>query len=110
MKAIKNIGLVIFLIGLAIFTGSLFTGSFNLTESEFNTFIESKGYKSEVIKDELKKAIVTDENLNVFQFSSRVRAAYQASGPFSSFNTPLGHTAEQIPQPTQLERTMFSPF
>ena len=32
------------------------------------------------------------------------------SGPFSSFNTPLGHTALQIPHPTQLDLTMFSPF
>jgi len=30
------------------------------------------------------------------------------SGPFSNFKTPLGQTALQIPQPTQLERTMFS--
>ena len=27
-----------------------------------------------------------------------------------TLRTPLGQTAEQIPQPTQLERTMFSPF
>jgi len=79
MKAIKNIGLVIFLVALAIFTGSLFTGSFSLTDSELNTFVESKGYKSEVIKDALKNAVVTDENLNIFQFSSRVREAYQSS-------------------------------
>ena len=79
MKTIQNIGLVIFLIGLVIFTGSLFTGSFSLTESEVDAFIESKGYKSEVIEEELKKAVITDEDLNVFQFSSRVRDAYKAS-------------------------------
>jgi len=32
------------------------------------------------------------------------------SESFSNFNTPLGQTAAQIPQPTQLERIMFSPF
>ncbi len=79
MKAIKNIGLVFFLIGLAIFTGSLFTGSFSLSEQEVATFVESKGYKSEIIKEKLTKAIVTDESLNIFQFSSRVREAYKAS-------------------------------
>ena len=82
MKNIQNIGLSIFLIGLAIFTASLFTGSFSLNESELNAFIDSKGYKSEIIKDELKKAIVTTENLNIFQFSSRVRNAYQASNNY----------------------------
>jgi len=79
MKAIKNIGLVIFLIGLAIFTGSLFTGSFNMTEAEANAFLTSKNYKNEIIEDAFKKAVVTDENLNIFQFSSRVRDAYQTS-------------------------------
>jgi len=44
-----------------------------------DTFIESKGYKSEIIKDELRKAVVTEENLNIFQFSGRVRDAYQTS-------------------------------
>ena len=33
-----------------------------------------------------------------------------SSGPFSNFKTPLGQTSEQIPQPTQLDRTIFSPF
>jgi hypothetical protein len=29
---------------------------------------------------------------------------------FSNLSTPRGHTAAQIPQPTQGKRTMFSPF
>ena len=79
MKAIKNIGLIIFLIGLSIFTATIFTGSFRLTSAEVDDFIASKGYKSEVIKSELEKAIVTDEELTIFEFSSRVRQAYKAS-------------------------------
>ena len=57
MKFIKNIGLVIFIIGLTIFTTSIFTGSFNLTQQELNSYISDKGYKSEIIKAELSKAI-----------------------------------------------------
>lgn len=79
MKAIKQIGLVLFIIGLAIFTCTLFTGSFSLTEAELNEFITSKGYKSEIIKQALKKATVTEEDLNIFEFSSRVRNAYETS-------------------------------
>ncbi len=79
MKAIRYIGLVIFLTGLAIFTGSLFTGSFSLTTSELDAFLDSKDYKSEIIKDALTKSVVTEEDLNIFQFSSRVRDSYQAS-------------------------------
>lgn len=79
MKNIKYIGLVIFLIGLSIFTGSIFLGSFNLTSAELDAFLKEKNYKSEVIEEELRKAVVTSENLNIFEFSSNVRAAYQAS-------------------------------
>lgn len=79
MKAIKQIGLLLFLIGLSIFTGTIFTGSFSLTSSELEAFIGEKGYKSEVIKEELSKAIVTEESISIFEFSSRVRNAYKAS-------------------------------
>ena len=79
MKLLQQLGLVLFIIGLSIFTGTLFTGNFSLSESDLDAFIESKGYKSTLIKDELKKAVVTDENLTIFQFSSRVRNAYATS-------------------------------
>ena len=79
MKAIKYIGLVLFLIGLSIFTGTIFTGGFNLTSSELDSFIKNQNYKSEVIKEELSKAVVTSKELNIFDFSSRVRNAYKAS-------------------------------
>ncbi len=79
MKILKHIGLAIFIIGLSIFTGSLFTGNFSLSQSQLDEYITSKGYKSEIIATELKKAVVTEESLNIFQFSSRVRDAFQNS-------------------------------
>ena len=79
MKAIKNIGLIIFLVGLTIFSGVIFTGSFSLTLTEVEEFVQSKGYKNELIKDELIKAVATDEELSIFEFSSRVRNAYKTS-------------------------------
>jgi len=85
MKVIKQTGLLLFLIGLIIFSGVIFTGSFNLNQSELDSFITEKGYKSEIIKEELSKAIVTDESLNIFEFSSRVRNAYEASN--NHYNT-----------------------
>ena len=69
MKFIKQAGLVIFLIGLFFFIGTIFTGSFSLTPKELDTFITEKGYKSKVIKDELSKAIVNKKDLNIFAFS-----------------------------------------
>ena len=79
MKILKHIGLVLFLIGLSIFTGVLFTGSFNLSSTELTSYISKKGYKSELILNNLKKAVVTNEELTIFEFSSRVREAYKDS-------------------------------
>ena len=82
MKFIKNIGLVIFIIGLTIFTASVFTSSFNLTQPELNSYISDKGYKSEIIKAELSEAIVTANDINIFEFSSKVRAAFETSNNY----------------------------
>ena len=82
MKLIQKTGLVLFLIGLSIFTASIFTGSFSLSSSELESYIQEKGYKNALIKDELEKAIVTNEHLNIFAFSNRVRKAYRNSNAF----------------------------
>jgi len=79
MKIIKHTGFVFFLIGLAIFTGTIFTGSFQLNSDQLDTFIKEKNFKNELIKDELQKAIVTSEDLNIFEFSRRVRNAFKVS-------------------------------
>lgn len=78
----KNIRINIILNRTLCFSGSLFTGNFGLSPSQFKTFIESKNYQSEVIEDALFKATVTQEHLNIFEFSSRVRQAYQASNDY----------------------------
>jgi len=79
MKVIKQSGLIIFLLGLTIFVGTIFTGSFSLNKSDLDTFIKEKNYKSTVIKSNLEEAIVTSEDLNIFQFSKRVIKAYESS-------------------------------
>ena len=79
MKTIKHTGLFFFLIGLTIFTGTIFLGSFNLNADELDVFIKEKNYKNELIKEELKKALITTEKLNIFEFSSLVRSAFKVS-------------------------------
>ena len=79
MSNIKNTGLVIFLISLTLFTGTIFMGSFHLSPSALDDFISEKGYQNALIKAELTKAIVTDKPLNIFEFSKRVRNAYAVS-------------------------------
>ena len=81
MKTIKYTGLAIFLIGLTIFTASIFLGSFGMSQKELDTYISEKNYKSEIIKQELSSAIV-DKELNIFEFSSVVRDAFKTSNNY----------------------------
>ncbi|WP_438989525.1 4Fe-4S binding protein [Polaribacter sp.] len=82
MKAIKHTGFVLFLVALTIFTGSLFTGSFQLSKSELDAFLKEKNYKSTVIRKALEDAVITDKKLTIFKFSARVRKAYEKSNSY----------------------------
>lgn len=82
MKAIKHTGFVLFLVALTIFTGSLFTGSFQLSKSELDAFLKEKNYKSTVIRGALEDAVITDKKLTIFKFSARVRKAYEKSNSY----------------------------
>src|SRR5210317_2074770 len=82
MKAIKHTGFVLFLVALTIFTGTLFTGSFQLSKSELDAFLKEKNYKSTVIRKALEDAVITDKKLTIFQFSARVRKAYEKSNSY----------------------------
>ena len=82
IKTIQKLGLILFLIGLSIFTATIFTGSFSLTQSELDSFISEKGYKSEIIQKELQNAVVSSENQNIFQFSSGVVNALETSNAY----------------------------
>tara|TARA_R110001632_G_scaffold161420_1_gene279837 strand:+ start:359 stop:1954 length:1596 start_codon:yes stop_codon:yes gene_type:complete len=79
MKAIKNIGLVIFLAGLAIYTASLFIGDFSLSKEQLTEFSDSRGIKSEVLRSELETALVNTDFSSIFDFSSRTRSALEAA-------------------------------
>ena len=79
MGNLQNLGLVVFIISLFLFTGTIFMGSFHLSPSALENFITEKGCQNELIKTELTKAIVTVKPLNIFEFSNRVREAYAVS-------------------------------
>tara|TARA_R110000868_G_scaffold80081_6_gene227667 strand:+ start:7817 stop:9397 length:1581 start_codon:yes stop_codon:yes gene_type:complete len=58
MKTIKNIGLVIFLIGLAIFTTLPIVGTFKLDQSSFDTIITDKKIKSNIFIKNIQDNVV----------------------------------------------------
>lgn len=48
MKNIQQLGLILFLIALGLFTSLLFVGNYTISETTFNNFIKDKGIKSEL--------------------------------------------------------------
>ncbi|QBA65035.1 4Fe-4S binding protein [Muriicola soli] len=58
MKTIKRIGLIVFLIGLGIFTSLPFIGTYSLTSSDFTKWVEEKGIKSELFIKDIEQEVV----------------------------------------------------
>jgi len=61
MKAIKNIGLVLFLVGLGIFVSLPLIGKFELSNDTFSKIVTEKGFKSEIFIHEIEKNVVGKE-------------------------------------------------
>ena len=74
MKIIKNLGLVIFLTGLAIWTASVFMGGFTLQQDQLEAFVSEKGIKSELITKKITEDVV-GKTLGTFAFTGAIRNA-----------------------------------
>jgi ferredoxin-type protein NapH len=72
MKTIQNIGLGILLLGLAIFTGTIFLGDYKVSQENFDEWVSSKGIKSEIVIEEGQKSIVGKTFPNQFLLSSTI--------------------------------------
>ena len=79
MKAIKNIGLIIFLIGLGIFTSLIFIGKFEVNQDTLDQIISEKSIKSEIFIEELKKNVVGKEFDGMLSFSPKITSALETA-------------------------------
>ncbi len=77
MKAIKNIGLVIFLIGLAIFTALPLIGTFRLDQTTFDKLVSDKGFKSELFVETIQNEVVGKEFNGMTALSQKVVGAIE---------------------------------
>ena len=75
MKAIKNIGLVIFLVGLAIFVALPLIGSYKLDQKTFDGIVKDKGFKSELFIDAINKNVVGKEFDGMLSLSPIIKEA-----------------------------------
>ncbi len=79
MKTLQNIGLSLFLIGLAIFTSLIFLGKYEVTPELFDNIISDKGIKSELFINDIKNNVVGKEFTNPFSFSSSITTALETA-------------------------------
>ncbi|WP_196890764.1 4Fe-4S binding protein [Aureivirga marina] len=77
MKIIKKLGLTLFIIGLVIFTSLIFIGKYELTESTFDSYVKSRGFKSELFIDDIQKNVVGKTYSNQFELSSDITSALE---------------------------------
>ena len=87
MKTIQNIGLSLFLIGLAIFTALIFLGKYELTSELFDSIINNKSIKSELFIKDIKTNVVGKEFNTPFAFSSKITSALDAANTIHKQNS-----------------------
>ena len=97
MQTIKNIGLCLFLIGLTIFTGSIFYGNFNLNQEKVNSYIEGKKTTNTLLKESLITAFDSSETLSIFEFSSKARSVLEATNKVHKENKDWGNVIWEKP-------------
>ncbi|MCM4166913.1 Ion-translocating oxidoreductase complex subunit B [Arenibacter antarcticus] len=77
MKAIKNIGLLIFLVGLGIFALLPLTGTFTLSGESLQTVLKEQNIQSELFVTEMENNVVGKEFNGIGALSSKVTSALE---------------------------------
>lgn len=72
MKQIKFIGLILFLLGLTIFSAITFTGSYTLSQSTFDEIVSQRGFKNEGFIESTNKTIVGQTYHSQFALASDI--------------------------------------
>ena len=75
MKTIQNIGLVVFLIGLATFTALPLLGTFKLDQATFDQIISEKKIKSDVFIQDIQENVIGKEFSGMQALSPKVGIA-----------------------------------
>ena len=77
MKIIKNLGLIIFLLGLTLFTLLPFLGNYSLSSETFKEIVADKGFKSDIFIQEMEKEVVGKEFSGMMNLSAKVSSALE---------------------------------
>lgn len=86
MKTIKNIGLVLFLIGLGIFAALPLLGEFEVSSDTFSSIVKEKGIKSEIFIDAIEKNVIGRTFKGVQALSPKISAALESANAYHTKN------------------------
>lgn len=86
MRKLQQLGLGIFVIGLALFCSLMFLGSYNLSNNQFQKIIESKRIKSEIFTGKIKSKIVDKEFSSSFEISEIIINSLKESNKIHKTN------------------------
>ncbi len=79
MKILQNIGLGLFLTGLAVFISLLFLGEFTLDAKLFENTLKNKGIKSELFIESMQQNVVDKTFSNPYSFAAAITNALETS-------------------------------
>lgn len=86
MKAIQNIGIAIFLVGLGIFTVLPFMGTFKLDQNTFDKIVAEKKFNSELFIAGMQQDVVGKEFVGMNELSSKISNALDNANTTHSKN------------------------
>jgi len=95
MKIIKYIGLVLAIVGIAIFTLSAFTGKHAVDKKSFNEWVSAKGFKSELFISSLSEKIVGKEFSSIALTKEIMSAARRSNEVVMSKENQKKNTIEK---------------
>lgn len=79
MKQIKSIGLILFLLGLTVFTALTFTGTYTISTSDFDTLVSQRGFKNDVFIEDVQKNITNKTYSSQFTLASDIVNALESA-------------------------------
>ncbi|MGB5437727.1 MAG: FeS-binding protein, partial [Maribacter sp.] len=90
MKRIKKLGLVVFLIGLAIFTALPLLGTYKLSTKDFNDFVSQKHIKSELFITHIQQNVVDQSFDGMPAFAPKITNALEQANADHRKNKEYG--------------------
>ena len=79
MKIVRSIGGAFVVIGVLVFTASMFLVSFNLDQEQFDSFVSSHGYQDHGFVELMNQHVVGNDFSSVFSFSSEIASCLEES-------------------------------